>query len=126
MSAKETIEIKRKIISENILALNTKLDEIGEIKCVLTSLQRSIDLNSNTGENSLQFEISEILRKSIREIGTILDYANDKTDTIGYEIGEILEESEEDIKRLARSTYAFINNSEIDKAKKGLEKIIAE
>lgn len=126
MSTKETIEIKRKTISKNILDLNTKLEEISEIKYVLKSLQRSIDFSDYTSENFSQFEISEILRKSIREIGVLLGFANDKTDTISYEIGQILDENEEDIKRLARSTYAFINNSEIDKAKKELEKIIVE
>ena len=50
----------------------------------------------------------------------------DKTDIIVFDFDEVLKNSEEDKKRLARIVYAFINNNEIDKAKKELEKIISK
>ena len=83
----------------------------GQILCVPTS------------EKISSFEIAEVLRKSHREIETLINCMNDKTDTLGYEFNEAFEESKEDKKRLARIAYAFINDGEIERAKKELEKV---
>ena len=116
-------EIKGKIIRDNFLVLNNNIEEIAAINCILKSLYRSVHFDDYTSEKISSFEIAEVLRKSHREIETLINCMNDKTDTLGYEFNEAFEESKEDKKRLARTAYAFINNGEIERAKKELEKV---
>lgn len=122
----ECVELKAiKSIRENILELNTNLERISEINYILNSLNRSIDFNRFTKEKLDYFEISEILKKANREIEILTSCMYDKTDIIVFDFDEVLKNSEEDKKRLARIVYAFINNGELEKAKKELEKMIS-
>lgn len=131
MSANEEVKNKSSVISElnvadNMLLLDEKMADLSVICSVMKSLYRSIEFDAYSKEKFSHYEIGNIVRKQNKELEEILYSVCDGIDQLGFEINSLEKESKEDKKRLARLTYAFINNGELDKARKELEKILAE
>lgn len=110
----------------NLSLVDEKLCDLSALSSIFKSLCRSIEFSDYTNEKFSFGEIVNIMRKQNKEFEEKLLSIQDDVDSLGFELNKIEKESKEDKKRLARLTYVFINNGEIERAKKELEKVISE
>jgi hypothetical protein len=124
------LEIDSELITSsaavNLSLLDEKLCDLSALSSIFKSLCRSIEFSDYTDEKFPSGEIVNIMRKQNKEFEEKLLSIQDDVDSLGFELNKIEKESKENKKRLARPTYAFINNGEIERAKKELEKVISE
>jgi hypothetical protein len=131
MCKKEEIGNELKIGSElitssaavNLSLVDEKLSDLSALCSIFKSLCRSIEFSDYTDEKFSSGEIVNIMRKQNKEFEEKLLSIQDAVDSLGFELNKIEKESKEDKKRLARIAYVFINNGEIERAKKELEKV---
>ncbi|QKF77164.1 hypothetical protein [Arcobacter defluvii] len=106
--------------------IDKKICDLSVLCSTFKSLCRSIEFSDYTDEKFSFGEIVNIMRKQNKLFNEALISIQDDIDLLGFDINKIEKDSKEDKKRLVRVAYAFINNGEIESAKKELEKIIAE
>lgn len=110
----------------NLSLVDEELYDLSALCSIFKSLCRSIEFSDYTDEKFPSGEIVNIMRKQNKEFEEKLLTIQDNIDSLGLELNKIEKESKEHKKRLARLTYAFINNGELERAKKELEEVIAE
>lgn len=110
----------------NLSLIDEKMSDLSTLCSMFKTLCRAIEFSDYTDEKFSFGEIVNIMRKQNKEFEEKLFSIQNDVDFLGFDHKKIEEDSKEDKKRLARLAYAFINNGEIESAKKELEKIIAE